>query len=47
MTNKEWVDLITKEFNCSKSIAKEMLHAMYEVREKNIRLALFTKQGQN
>lgn len=47
MTNKEWVDLITKEFNCSKSIAKEMLHAMYEVREKNIRLALFTKQDQN
>ena len=32
MTNREWIDLISKEFNCSRSIAKEMLHAMYNTK---------------
>lgn len=42
MTNKEWINLITKEFNCSNTIAKGMLHAMYKARDilsvnKNVR----------
>lgn len=28
MSNKEWIDLISKEFNVSRSVAKEMLHSM-------------------
>lgn len=31
MTNKEWVELIKKEFNVSGSEAKEMLHVMLSV----------------
>lgn len=33
MTNKEWTDLIAKEFGVSNSCAKGMLHAMYEARK--------------
>jgi len=33
MDNKEWVMLIAKEFNVSNSIAKQMLHAMYECKK--------------
>ena len=29
MTNKEWMSLISKEFNVSHTVAKGMLHAMY------------------
>lgn len=42
MTNKEWVNLIAKEFNCSNTMAKGMLHAMYKAHDilsvnKNVR----------
>ncbi len=42
MTNKEWVNLISKEFNCSNTMAKGMLHAMYKAHDilsvnKNVR----------
>lgn len=33
MTNREWMLLIAKEFNVSNSVAKEMLHAMMEVKK--------------
>ena len=33
MTNKKWVNLIAKEFNCSNSMAKNMLHTMYRAYE--------------
>lgn len=36
MTNKEWIDLIAKEFSVSNNIAKEMLHAMYEARKRKL-----------
>lgn len=26
MTNKEWIDLLSKEFNVSRTSAKDMLH---------------------
>lgn len=32
MTNKEWINLIAKEFNVSNTIAKGMLHSMYEAK---------------
>lgn len=32
MTNKEWVNLIAKEFNVSNTVAKGMLHSMYEAK---------------
>ena len=34
MTNKEWTDLIAKEFGVSNSCAKGMLHAMYETKKR-------------
>lgn len=33
MTNREWIDLIAKEFNVSNSMAKHMLHGMYEAKK--------------
>jgi hypothetical protein len=32
MTNREWIDLIAKEFNVSNTVAKGMLHSMYEAK---------------
>lgn len=34
LTNREWINLIAKEFNVNNTTAKEMLHAMYEVRKR-------------
>lgn len=33
MTNKEWINLIAKEFNVSNTVAKGMLHSMYEAKK--------------
>ena len=33
MTNREWINLIAKEFNVSNTIAKGMLHSMYEAKQ--------------
>ena len=33
MTNKEWMLLISKEFNVSHTVAKGMLHAMYRAKD--------------
>ena len=33
MTNREWMELIAKEFNVSNSVAKGMLSAMYKARK--------------
>lgn len=33
MTNQEWIDLLSKEWNISRSSAKEMLHQMFKVKE--------------
>ena len=33
MTNREWINLIAKEFNVSNTIAKGMLHSMYETKK--------------
>ena len=32
MTNRGWIDLIAKEFNVSNTVAKGMLHSMYEAK---------------
>ena len=32
MTNREWIDLIAKEFNVSNTVAKGMMHSMYEAK---------------
>ncbi len=32
MTNREWTDLIAKEFKVSNTVAKKMLHAMYNAK---------------
>ena len=32
MTNVEWIDLLAKEWNISRSVAKEMLYQMYQVK---------------
>lgn len=33
MKNREWRDLIAKEFNVSNTVAKGMLHAMYTAKK--------------
>ena len=33
MSNNEWISLIASEFKVSRTIAKEMLHAMYAVKK--------------
>ncbi len=33
MTNKEWMELIAKEFNVSNTVAKGMLSAMYKAKK--------------
>lgn len=45
MTNREWKELIAKEFGVSKSLANEMLHAMYET--KNIKERLLSYLERN
>lgn len=35
MTNKEWIDLLSKEWNVSRTVAKTMLHLMYEEKKKS------------
>lgn len=35
MTNREWIDLLVKEFNVSRTSAKEMLHAMMSVKKED------------
>lgn len=32
MTNKEWIDLLSKEFNVSRTSARDMLHAMMTIK---------------
>lgn len=31
MTNKEWINLFSKEWQVSHRVAKDMLHAMFEI----------------
>lgn len=35
MTNKEWIDFLVKEWNISRTSAKEMLHAMMSVKKED------------
>lgn len=35
MNNKEWVDFLTKQFDVSRSTAKDMLHAMMKIKKKD------------
>lgn len=33
MTNKEWIDLISEQFDVSRSVAKKMLHEMMKIKQ--------------
>lgn len=35
LTNKEWIDLLSEQFDVSRTSAKEMLHAMMSIKEKD------------
>ena len=35
MTNKEWVDFLSKEFDVSRSIARDMLHGLMKMKKVN------------
>lgn len=35
LSNKDWVDLLTEQFNVSRTSAKEMLHAMMSVKKED------------
>lgn len=32
MTNQEWIDLLSKEFNVSRTSARDMLHALMVIK---------------
>lgn len=32
MTNKEWIDLLSKEFSVSRTSARDMLHAIMNIK---------------
>lgn len=34
-TNREWMELLSKEWNVSNSTAKEMVHAMHQLKEQD------------
>jgi hypothetical protein len=33
MTNQEWIDLLSKEFNVSRTSARDMLHALMTIKK--------------
>lgn len=35
MTNHEWINFLTEQFNISRTSAKEMLHAMMSVKKED------------
>ena len=35
MTNREWIDFLTEQFDISRTSAKEMLHAMMSVKKED------------
>lgn len=35
LTNHEWIDFLTKQFDISRTSAKEMLHAMMSVKKED------------
>ena len=35
LTNLEWIDFLCKQFNISRTSAKEMLHAMMSVKKED------------
>lgn len=34
-TNKEWIELLSKEWNVSNTTAKEMAHVMHKLKEQD------------
>lgn len=36
MTDKEWIDLLSKEWSVSRTMAREMLHRLYQVKKLDI-----------
>lgn len=46
-TNKEWIDLLTKEFDISRTSAKEMLHVMMSVKKEDNFKKQFNRKADN
>lgn len=48
MKNSEWIDFLVKEFNISRTSAKEMLHVMMRVKwEDNFKKQFSGRKEQN
>ena len=43
LTNAEWVDLLSEQFNISRTTAKEMLHVMMSVKKEDNFKKLFSQ----
>ena len=41
MTNKGWVDLLSAEWQVSRRVAKDMLHAMYQIKKADSNLKMY------
>jgi hypothetical protein len=35
MTNREWIDLLSEEFNVSRTSARDMLHALMVIKKQD------------
>lgn len=48
MTNKEWIDLFSKEFNVSRTSARDMLHQIMIIKRHDNRKKQFNqRRGDN
>lgn len=45
MTNKEWTDLLSKEFHVSRTTAKNMLHVLMSIK-KSINICNYCKYAE-
>lgn len=47
MINKEWIDLLTKEFNVSRTSARDMLHQLMIIKRHDNRKKQFNNRRDN
>lgn len=43
MTNKEWLDLLSKEFDVSRTSARDMLHVLMNIKREDNFKKMFNK----
>lgn len=47
MTNRQWIDFLSEQFDISRTSAKEMLHRMMQCKKEDNFKKLFNGEGRN